>query len=279
MVVPLMPAFRSSSDYLHRLVVIFLAFSPSFIILTISYEGLFYFAYCVLLITWVRLEHHGYRYTNAVAPVSSTIANDSNGSAAKANGVAAQRTGDADAGIFKYRPLTLADARISLFSLFLLQSAFFGTGNIASISTFSLEAVYRLIPVFDPFSQGALLILKILVPFAVLSAILGILTRRLGVSEGALFMLLMGIGDYMTIRFFWAVRDEGSWLEIGSTISQFCIASALSMFVTGLEAISEVMVRGVEFDDDEAAVVETAAKQAAQPAVRRAKTANGKAAR
>jgi phosphatidylinositol glycan class N len=60
----------------------------------------------------------------------------------------------------------------------------------------------------------------------------------------------MGIGDYMTLRFFWAVRDEGSWLEIGESISMFMIASALCVFVAGLEALSDVFVRGVEFQDD-----------------------------
>lgn len=60
----------------------------------------------------------------------------------------------------------------------------------------------------------------------------------------------MGIGDYLTLRFFWEVRDEGSWLEIGESISMFVIASALCVFVAGLEALSEVFVRGVEFNDE-----------------------------
>lgn len=59
----------------------------------------------------------------------------------------------------------------------------------------------------------------------------------------------MGIGDYLTLRFFWEVRDEGSWLEIGESISMFVIASTLCVFVAGLEALSEVFVRGVEFRD------------------------------
>jgi hypothetical protein len=57
----------------------------------------------------------------------------------------------------------------------------------------------------------------------------------------------MGIGDYLTLRFFWEVRDEGSWLEIGESISMFVIASLLCIFVAGLEAVSELFVRGVEF--------------------------------
>jgi phosphatidylinositol glycan class N len=222
-----------------------------FIILTISYEGLFYFAFCMTLVTWVRLEHHIYTYTNrstssGVLPARKSPASELN-PLKPALASAQDRLTALSSG--NYRALTLADARISLFSLFLLQSAFFSTGNIASISSFSLDAVYRLIPVFDPWSQGLLLILKILAPFAILSANLGILNRRLGVAPSALFMIVMAIGDVMTISFFWTVRDEGSWLDIGTSISHFCIASGLCVFVSGLEAVSEVFVNGVSFDD------------------------------
>ncbi|GIK00892.1 glycosyl phosphatidyl inositol anchor synthesis [Aspergillus viridinutans] len=141
-------------------------------------------------------------------------------------------------------------AGVCLFFLFLLHSAFFSTGNIVSVSSFSLDAVYRLLPIFDPFSQAALLIFKILAPFALVSANLGFLTKRLRLQGGSLFTVVMGIGDYITLRFFWAVRDKGSWLEIGESISMFIIASALCVFVAGLEALSEVFVRGVEFQDD-----------------------------
>lgn len=147
-----------------------------------------------------------------------------------------------------YRVLTLNDARIALFFLFLLQSAFFSTGNQASISSFSLDAVYRLIPVFDPFSQAVLLMFKLLVPFACISASLGLLNRRLGVAPSALFMIVTALTDIITLNFFYMVRDEGSWLEIGSTLSQFCIASLLGIFVAGLEFTSEVFVGGVEFE-------------------------------
>jgi len=51
------------------------------------------------------------------------------------------------------------------------------------------------------------------------------------------------------LHFFWVVRDEGSWLEIGSTISHFCIASLLCVFVAGLEGISEVFISGIEVED------------------------------
>jgi phosphatidylinositol glycan class N len=109
--------------------------------------------------------------------------------------------------------------------------------------------VYRLIPVFDPFSQGALLVLKLMIPFAVISANLGILNRRLGVAPSSLFMVVIAISDVMTLNFFWVVKDEGSWLDIGTSISHFVIASVFCVFVVLLEFVSEIFVSGVDVDD------------------------------
>jgi phosphatidylinositol glycan class N len=218
--IPQLHGLYPNSHYIHRLVVLFLQFAPTFIILTISYEGLFYFAFCLCLFSWMRLEHQVHLHTTEAA-----IA----------------RIGD--------RKLTLADARTALFALYLIQSAFFSASNIASVSSFSLDAVQRLIPVFDPFSQGALLMLKLMVPFAALSANIGLLNKRLGVAPSALFMVVMSVSDVMTLSFFYMVRDEGSWLDIGTSISHFVIASLLGVFVAGLEGFSAWSIRGVEFGD------------------------------
>lgn len=244
---PFVHKLRPNNHYLHRLIVIFLTFSPSFIILTISYEGLFYFAFCTTLITWVRLEHRIYTFSepdplNPKITSSTTITTTTDSLSSKP--------------LPKYRPLTLSDVRISLIFFFLLQSAFFSTGNIASISSFSLDAVYRLLPIFDPFSQAGLLIFKLMVPFAVISANLGILNLRLGLEPSALFMVVMAISDVMTLNFFWMVRDEGSWLDIGTSISHFFIGSLLNVFVAGLEGLSGWFIEGVEVDGDGVAVEE-----------------------
>ncbi|OCL10487.1 GPI ethanolamine phosphate transferase 1 [Glonium stellatum] len=249
--VPFLHGLRPNSHYIHRLAVIFLAFAPSFIILTISYEGLFYFAFFMCLFSWIRLEHHIYSYTTSQSSRAESSSMENSNPLKPALASAANRLASLKSG--NYRALTLTDARISLFFLFFLQSAFFSTGNIASVSSFSLDAVYRLVPVFDPFSQGALLIWKLMVPFAIVSANLGILNRRLGVAPSALFMVVMAVGDVMTLNFFYMVKDEGSWLDIGTTISHFVIASLLGVFVAGLESVSEVIVSGVKFEGDKKA--------------------------
>lgn len=199
---------------------------------------------------WVRLEHHVYTFTTGHGASSSSQPLEPKPVASAITSISTQlgslNEGDDD---HHYRALNLSDTRIALFFLFLLQAGFFLTGNIASVSSFSLESVYRLIPVFDPFSQGALLVLKLLIPFAVISANLGILNRRLGVAPSSLFMVVIAISDVLTLNFFWVVKDEGSWLDIGTSISHFVIASVFCVFVALLEFASEVFVSGVEVDD------------------------------
>ncbi|KAK2853261.1 Glycosyl phosphatidyl inositol anchor synthesis [Arthroderma sp. PD_2] len=241
-ILPVLHKLFPTGHYLHRLVLLFLAFSPTFIILTISYEGLFYIVYFATLVSWVRLEHSIYKYTSP-RKSKPTISREDTPRAITTeprSPVTAATT---------HRALNLSDARIALFFLFLLQSGFFSTGNIASVSSFSLDSVSRLIPVFNPFAQGALLILKILVPFALLSATFGILNHRLRVAPSALFMIVMCISDVMTLNFFYMVRDEGSWLDIGTTISHFCISSGLCVFVAIIESLSAAFISGVDFED------------------------------
>lgn len=234
LMMPLAHRLQPNNHYLHRLLVLFLTCAPTFVILTISYEGLFYFAFSLTLVTWVRLEHHGYVFSQAA---------QTKGEDTKSTAQAAVK-----ALTSQFRPLSLSDARVALFFFVLLQSAFFSTGNIASVSAFSLDSVCRLIPIFDPFSQGALLILKLMIPFLLISASLGVLNKRIGVAPSALFMLVMGMSDVLTLYFFWVVKDEGSWLEIGSTISHFAIASLLCVFVAALEGVSAAFVSGVEVE-------------------------------
>jgi phosphatidylinositol glycan class N len=243
LIIPNLHGLYPNSHYIHRLVVMFLQFAPTFIILTISYEGLFYFAFCLCLFSWMRLEHQVYLHTSSI-PAAVPPPRESCSPAV----TGAEDHPPLPARSTSYRSLTLSDARTALFFFYFIQSAFFSASNIASVSSFSLDAVYRLIPVFDPFSQGALLILKLMVPFAALSANFGLLNRRLGVAPSALFMVVMAISDVMTLSFFFMVKDEGSWLEIGTTISHFVIASLLGVFVAGLEIYSEWTIRGVTFE-------------------------------
>jgi GPI ethanolamine phosphate transferase 1 len=144
-----------------------------------------------------------------------------------------------------WRPLEWEDARIALFFIFFLNFAFFGTGNIASLSSFTLESIYRLVVVFNPFLMGALLIYKLLLPFFLLSSVFRVLSHLLWLPPFSLFLLALSTMDIVTLNFFFLVRDSGSWLEIGVSISHFVITNAFILFVIVLFTLSHVLVGSI----------------------------------
>ncbi|KAG0703818.1 GPI ethanolamine phosphate transferase 1, partial [Suillus ampliporus] len=87
------------------------------------------------------------------------------------------------------------DIRIALFFLFFVQVAFFGTGNVASISSFYLEPVYCLVPIFNPFFMAALLIFKIVAPYMILSAVFATLNAKLHLLPFSLFLVALMLTD------------------------------------------------------------------------------------
>lgn len=195
------PQRPSLADRLAGLIAVF---APIFVILSISYETLFYFAYSTTLILWLELEGRlGHR-----------------------------EGGHSSALEFKH-------LRLGLFFLFFIHVGFFGTGNVASISSFYLEPVYRLVPVFNPFLMSALLIYKLMIPFLICSVVFAAVNRRLGLPPFSLFVAALTASDVLTLNFFFLVTDRGSWLEIGQSISHFSIASLLLVFMILLHGLGE----------------------------------------
>ncbi|VDC04688.1 unnamed protein product [Peniophora sp. CBMAI 1063] len=207
-----------------KILVYFLAFCPCFVILSIRTEGLFYVSYCGTLWLWIQTE----------AAVRSASPQQEKSS---------PRTPQEE-DVLNWNPgqLMLDDVRIALFFLFFVQVGFFGTGNVASISSFYLEPVYRLVPVFNPFLMASLLLFKILSPYVLLSACFAALNTRLHMPDFALFLIALALTDGMTLTFFFKVTDTGSWLEIGQTISHFCITSLLLVFSAGIVSLGGILM-------------------------------------
>ncbi|ODQ48533.1 hypothetical protein PICMEDRAFT_70159 [Pichia membranifaciens NRRL Y-2026] len=197
-----------NSNYQIRFLVIFLTLAPTFNILAISFEGLFYILYSLMLILWIEMES------------MSTKSNNN-----------------------------LRLLRISVIGFFNLQISFFGTGNVSSISTFSLDSVYRLLPIFDPFPMGALLMLKLIIPYALLSTGLGLINLRLGFSKYSVTSLIISVCDLLSLWFFYMVRTEGSWLDIGVSISNYCLAIFGALFIAIVEVGSGIVLSGVHIEE------------------------------
>ncbi|KAK5822753.1 Phosphatidylinositolglycan class N-domain-containing protein [Linnemannia elongata] len=245
--IPFVYGARSSQHYLLRMVIIYLSFAPIFILLSTSYESIFYFCLSATLLSWLMLERKIYS-ASEMQPLSDTLHSEKRGltgaSSSSSTGNSSSSGNEATVATADYpiRGLSPKDARPAIFFLFFINVAFFGTGNVASLASFSLQSVFRLTTVFNPFFMGALLIFKILIPFFLVSSIFRVLGRSLELPPFSLFLLGLATTDVMTLNFFYLVRDDGSWLEIGTSISHFCISSLMVLFTILLFALSDLLV-------------------------------------
>ncbi|EIN05765.1 PigN-domain-containing protein [Punctularia strigosozonata HHB-11173 SS5] len=213
-----------------KILMYFLAFGPLFVLLSISVEGLFYVVFSITLALWIEVESAA----RDRSPVPALVGSSDPRVHAQDGKIAMPSSG-------RYNP-RLDDVRIALFFLFFVQVAFFGTGNVASISSFYLAPVYRLVPIFSPFLMASLLIYKIIAPYVILAISFAVLNARLRLPPFSLFLVALTLTDVMTMTFFFRVTDTGSWLEIGQSITFFCISSLLLVWSAGICALGEYLM-------------------------------------
>ncbi|KAG4139929.1 hypothetical protein ERO13_D07G225200v2 [Gossypium hirsutum] len=224
----ILPLF-SENGLLSRLNSIFLGFAPPFLLLSIGYEAVFYGALGLVLIAWILFEN-SLLYVHKV-----------NKSSASGKNLGEHAFLENDT-----RYLQLSDMRIPLTFMVLFNVAFFGTGNFASIASFEISSVYRFITVFSPFLMAGLLIFKLFIPFLLVICAFSAITKLLEVPRIGCYFLVILCSDVMTVHFFFLVKNTGSWMEIGNSISHFGIMSAQVVFVLLLFALTNIYTKDIE---------------------------------
>ncbi|KAH0464799.1 hypothetical protein IEQ34_004902 [Dendrobium chrysotoxum] len=220
--------FFSKPALLTRLTSIFLGFAPPFLLLSIGYEAVFYSALALVLMGWILVECTIMCMTKGKE--SPFIAN----------------LEDKLISRHDESTLNLSHIRVPLAFMVLFNVAFFGTGNFASIASFEISSVYRFITIFSPFLMAALLIFKLFIPFMLVICVFSALTKLLQVPRLGCYFLVILFSDVMTIHFFFLVRNTGSWMEIGNSISHFGIMSAQVVFILLLFALTNIYTKDIE---------------------------------
>ncbi|TMW41089.1 hypothetical protein DOY81_013832, partial [Sarcophaga bullata] len=95
--------------------------------------------------------------------------------------------------------------------------SFFGTGNMASINSFDPNIIRCFLTTFSPF------VIMFLLHFCLIS--FGLPKSR------QIFICLLLICDVMGLNFLFLVKNQGSWLEIGSSISHFVIMQVTTLIL------------------------------------------------
>lgn len=220
LVVPLL----SSTTLSERLSSILLSLMSTYLLLSTGYEALFPLVLSCLMFVWIHMEQE-------------TLQQPSVSHKQKLTSI--QFTCKTD--IAQVRQLYLDDIRRAFFLVFFLLTAFFGTGNIASINSFDLASVYCFLTVFSPFMMGALMMWKILIPFVLVMCAFEAVQITTQLSSKGLFLIVLVISDIMALHFFFLVKDSGSWLDIGTSISHYVIVMSMTIFLVFLNGLAQLL--------------------------------------
>lgn len=127
---------------------------------------------------------------------------------------------------------------ILLYTLFSL----FGSGNIASVSSFDPNIARCFLSHFAPFIIMSLVLLKLMVPIVLNFSILYTHCEYMRQYERQIFICLLILCDIMGMNFLFLVRNTGSWLEIGSSISHFVIMEVTTLVLLILAFAAKVLL-------------------------------------
>ncbi|EJW85519.1 hypothetical protein WUBG_03569 [Wuchereria bancrofti] len=196
-----LPLFSPRSIII-RLICWFSSLMLPYALLSLSYESSFVLLLFILLITYVRLE---FGHMNDGEFLTIPLPERDNETKLLA--------GVSDTNFSEWLQ--------GLILVILIEAAFFGTGNIASLNSFNPSFLRCFISVFSPFTMTAMLIFKILLPLLGVTFTYAIIVRLKKILIAKLSMILLIISDTMALVFFFRLVDEGSWMDIGSSISHY----------------------------------------------------------
>ncbi|KAK6185837.1 hypothetical protein SNE40_007983 [Patella caerulea] len=225
LICPCLPLLSENSVE-ERLTSVGLSFLALYQLMCITYEGFFLLSLFMLLYFWLKMEHESsnnnhkkilnqiqFNNTNFIIHHNSTVC----------------------------RSLEIADLRRAFFYIFLILIGFFGTGNIASMNSFDPASINCFVTVFKPFTMGTLMMIKNLIPLLVVTCVFRGVHVITKVPTRTLFLLVLLMCDFMGLHFFFLIKDTGSWLDIGTSISHYVIVMSLIIFLMLLFAVSQIL--------------------------------------
>ena len=225
LLVPSLPSFAllAVKTSISRLVSVVTSLVAVYILMCISHEGIFVYILSLSMFLWIKMEQELF---------------DDSGIQTRLD-----RTRNADSG-----QLSTSHVRIAYTFLFFIFLGFFGTGNIASLNSFDPAAINCFITIFRPFIMAFFLFLKILVPLVIVCCTFSAMKNSIGVEVRGLFYVVMVMTDVMAIMFFFLIKDEGSWQDIGITITHFVIMLAFIIFLVPLFELSCLLTGAVTIE-------------------------------
>ena len=127
-------------------------------------------------------------------------------------------------------------------SLLFILLAFFGTGNFASINSFDPSIVYCFVTIFNPFLMAVVILFKCTLPILIVNCATTYIMRNSDLIKGyRLYMLI--ICDLLALELFFFIKTEGSWLQIGESISRYVILMVMIVILTAFHFLASLLLK------------------------------------
>uniref|UniRef100_A0A8D8W1V1 GPI ethanolamine phosphate transferase 1 n=1 Tax=Cacopsylla melanoneura TaxID=428564 RepID=A0A8D8W1V1_9HEMI len=127
--------------------------------------------------------------------------------------------------------------------------SFFGLGNIASVNSYDWSVVRFFISVFSPFTMLSFFLLKIFIPFLLVSCTVRAIhvacsgeTHSIQAPTETVLLLVLVMCDVMGLVFLFLVRNTGSWKDIGLSISHVVIVNCITLALMCLYSVASYLV-------------------------------------
>lgn len=213
--------FKTPQHLLKKIETVFSVLTVPFLLLTISHEGFFLLVLYIHLINWVKIEL-----------IQSDVLLNTD---------------------FPYRRqklhdnvLNFSDLRRAYIFLAYIYMAFFGLGNLATLNSFDPAWVRCFLTTFSPFTMTGLILLKVLIPFFAVTLAFTALTVWLNIRPFKIFTTVLIFSNIMALNFLFLVKNQGSWLDIGTSLSHYIIQQVSIVFLLVLYLASQFVIGRTE---------------------------------
>ncbi|CAF3389979.1 unnamed protein product [Rotaria socialis] len=127
-------------------------------------------------------------------------------------------------------------------SLLFILLAFFGTGNFASINSFDPSNVYCFLTIFNPFLMSCIILIKCILPILIVTCATAYVIKNPDMIKYFRLYTLI-ICDLLALELFFFIKTEGSWLQIGESISRYVILMAMIVILSGFHFLASLLLQ------------------------------------
>lgn len=215
-----------------RLAAVNMSILTFYILLSVSHEGLFLLMLITHVSCWAYIELRLKRYAQlqfADFEFSSEV-------------IINRTYTDSEELLMGNDQIVLRqDFRRGFYFLVYIIVSFFGTGNIASLNSFEVRWVTCFVTSYEPFLITFLVLLKTLMPFLSVASAFQAVHIIVQAPASYLNKIVLVYSNIMGIILLYQVKNTGSWLEIGTSISQFVIIQLITLFIMFIQLIAKIL--------------------------------------